>query len=134
MVVTKGHTYLKKHSAFRCNFVKYVWHFVTTRHQSVNGILKFCIVCLIAYYLSDYNCFVYSFMLYFRRVLLKKTRSVWIKPESMPMTANSFWIVRSKVGGITHVICSILIDKVGEKLIKFSINKEEVLKASSESE
>lgn len=77
--VTKGHNYLKKHSAFTCDFVKYVfWHFVTTRHQSVNRILKFCIACLIAYCLDDYNCFVYTFLLYFK-VLLKKKRSVWIK-------------------------------------------------------
>ena len=50
----------------------------------------------------------------------------------MRMTANSFGVARNTVGGIIREICSILTHKIGKELIKFPINKEEVLKASSE--
>ena len=50
----------------------------------------------------------------------------------MRMMANSFGIARNTVGGIIHKICSIVTHKIGKQLIKFHINKEELLKASSE--
>ena len=93
MVVAKAHAYLNIPWDFRSRVFKYVWHFVTTNHQSINGILKLCIACLIAPYLVDYYCFIYTFLLYFFRMLSNKNQYGWNRDE--PKDGGVKWFRKS---------------------------------------
>ena len=51
---------------------------------------------------------------------------------SMTMTANTFGITRCTVGQVVHEICKILTENVGPQLIKFPVEREEVMESTAQ--
>ena len=51
---------------------------------------------------------------------------------SMTMTANTFGIARCTVGQVVHEICKILTENVGPQLIKFPVEREEVMESTAQ--
>ena len=48
------------------------------------------------------------------------------------MTANTFGIARCTVGQVVHEICKILTENVGPQLIKFPVEREEVMESTAQ--